>query len=297
MTADRRITGEANVLLGFSSMNTRDEVPLRELAAELETRGFESIWVGEHSHIPARRQTPYPRGGELPDPYRRMMDPYIGLAIAAAATVTLKVGTGATLPLERDIFELAKTVSTLDQVSGGRLAFGVGVGWNREELADHQAIPWSKRYLALRECITALRTLWTDDEAQYHGTYYDFEPVWSFPKPAQVPLPVWCGMSGPLGMREAATWGDGWMPIDAALGDVRESVQKFRRMLEDCGRDPATVPISIVAFGDPSSATLDSYAALGAYRVVIDPGRAGWDDATRTRPFIDRYAELIKDLA
>jgi probable F420-dependent oxidoreductase len=286
------------VLLGFSSMNTRDELPLRELAVELETRGFESIWVGEHSHIPAGRQTPYPRGGELPDPYRRMMDPYIGPALAAAATVTLKVGTGATLPLERDIFELAKTVSTLDQLSGGRLVFGVGVGWNREELADHRAIPWSKRYLALRECIAALRALWTEEEAQYHGTYYDFNPVWSFPKPAQVPhLPVWCGMSGPLGMRETVAWGDGWMPIDAALGNVRESVQRFRRMLEEAGRDPATVPVSIVAFGDPGPATLEAYAELGAHRVVIGPGRAGWDDATRTRPFIDRYAELIKDLA
>src|SRR5438270_6555277 len=140
-------------------MNTPEEVRPDRLARALEERGYESLWIGEHSHIPVSRRTPYPAGGELPDVYRRMMDPFVSLTVAAAATTRLRIGTGVALPLERDVLTLAKEVATIDVLSGGRFLFGVGVGWNVEELADHRDIPWDRRYVALRECIAALRAL------------------------------------------------------------------------------------------------------------------------------------------
>ena len=143
------------------------------------------------------------------------------------------------LPLEHDIFALAKTVSTLDHLSGGRLAFGVGVGWNEEELADHRPVPWSQRYLALGESVAALRALWRDEDSEFHGRWFDFEAVWSFPKPLQRPHPpVLCGTAGRTGTREAIAWSDGWMPMDIALGDVAKKVASSAAMADAAGRDP-----------------------------------------------------------
>ena len=152
--------------LGFTTMNTPEDVGPADLARTLEDLGFTSLWIGEHSHIPASRQTPYPAGGDLPPAYRRMMDPFLSLLAAAQATTSLRIGTGVALPLEHDVFQLAKTVTTLDHLSGGRFDFGVGVGWNVEQLADHRPdIPWRARYQALAECVAALRVLWCDEDA------------------------------------------------------------------------------------------------------------------------------------
>ena len=278
-------------------MSTPEELRPDRLARALEDRGFDSLWYGEHSHIPVSRLTPYPRGGTMPDLYKRMMDPFISLMAAGSASTTLLVGTKICLALERDLFELAKTVSTLDLLTGGRVRFGVGVGWNREELADHSSVPFAQRYLALGERVDALRTLWTEEEPEFHGRWIDFPPAWSFPKPVQRPHPpVLAGMSGPLGMREAVAWSDGWMPIDAALGDVAGKVAIFRTILEANDRDPATFPISMVAFGDPTEATLDQYRDLGLDRVILGPGRARWDEPDQTFPFLDRYAGLLPAL-
>src|SRR6202046_902906 len=157
--------------LGFSIMSTSDEIRPDQLGRALEERGFDSLWTGEHSHIPASRQTPYPAGGEMPDQYRRMMDPFLSLLLAGTATDQLLLGLGVALPLEHDLLDLAKTVATLDRHSGGRVLFGVGVGWNREELANHRPIGWSQRYRALRECVGALRALWCEDESEFHGEF------------------------------------------------------------------------------------------------------------------------------
>ena len=145
--------------LGFSTMNTPDDVRADVLARALEERGYDSLFMGEHSHIPVSRKTPYPAGGELPPQYLRMMDPFVSLTMAAMATTTLRLGAGVALALEHDVMDLAKSAATLDLISGGRLLFGVGVGWNEEELANHRPIPWKKRYLALEECVGALRRL------------------------------------------------------------------------------------------------------------------------------------------
>ena len=285
--------------LGFSSMNTPEEMAPDKLARALEDRGYDSLWIGEHTHIPTSRRTPYPAGGELPEPYLRMMDPYVALMLAASATTSLLVGTSVALPLEHDVLALAKTAATLDRLSGGRLAFGVGVGWNQEELANHTDIPWAQRYLALEECVEALRCLWTQDVSEYHGRYFDFDPVWSLPKPKRAPLPVYCGMGGRLGTQHAVRWADGWMPMDVALGSIAKGqierkVGLFRAAAADAGR--ADIPITMVAFGDPTVETLHHYAALGVERTILGASRADWDDPATTMPFLDRYAELIPEL-
>lgn len=279
-------------------MNNLEEIAPAQLGRELEDRGFDSLWYGEHSHIPVSRTTPYPAGGEMPDQYRRMMDPFLSLLLAAAATDHLIVGTGVALPLEHDIIDLAKTVATIDVHTGGRFLFGVGVGWNEEELADHQPVPWAARYRALRECIDALRVLWTEEESEHHGEFFDFERSWMFPKPLQKPHPpVLCGTGGRLGTREAVAWADGWMPMNVALGDVARKVTKFRQVATEAGRDPAAIPITMVSMGDIDLATLAAYRDLGVERTVVGAARTGWDDPTTMLPCIDDYAAMIPELA
>ncbi len=269
--------------LGFTTMNTPQDVRPDVLARALEARGYASLFIGEHSHIPASRRTAYPTGGEMPDQYRRMMDPFVSLTMAALATERLQIGTGVCLVLEHHVLDLAKSVATLDLISGGRLVFGVGVGWNAEELANHRPdIPWAQRYRATEECVAALRTCWTDDDSTFHGEFFDFDAVWSFPKPLQRPHPpIVLGTSGRLGTVHAVRWADEWMPMDIGLGDVARKITRFRAEAAAAGRE---IPISLVTFGDPTPETLHAYSDLGVVRTVIGSGahrlgRPGDDDA------------------
>ncbi len=282
--------------LGFTSMNTVDDPPPDELGRALEDRGFDSFWVGEHSHIPTSRRTPYPAGGEMPEQYKHMMDPFLALTAAAMATDRLLVATGVALPLERDLLTLAKTVATLDHLSDGRLLFGVGVGWNREELADHRPdLPWAQRYRALREAVTALRSLWTEDAASFRGEWFEFEAAWSYPKPRQRPHPpVYLGASGRFGTAHAVEWSDGWAPMDLGLGNVAARIARFRQATAAAGR--AEIPVTLVTFGDPAPDTLRAYRDLGVERAVVGANRTGWADSATTYPFLDTYAGLIDDL-
>jgi probable F420-dependent oxidoreductase len=282
--------------LGFTTMNTPDDVRPDALAAALEARGYGSLFIGEHSHIPVSRLTPYPAGGTMPDQYRRMMDPFVSLAVAASSTSSLRLGIGVCLVLEHDLFDLAKSVATLDVLSGGRVVFGVGVGWNAEELANHRPdVAWNRRYRATEECVAALKQCWTADEAEFHGEFFDFDPVWSYPKPAQHPYPpIVLGTAGRLGTEHAVRWADEWMPMDIALGDVARKLGKFRQIAERAGR---TIPISLVTYGEPAPDTLRQYRDLGVERTIIGSGRAGWSDPATAMPFIDRYAGLIPELA
>jgi probable F420-dependent oxidoreductase len=283
--------------LGFASMNTPEDVPVATLAVELEARGFTSLWMGEHSHIPVDRRTPYPAGGDMPEQYRRMMDPFPSLLVAAGATEKLRVGTGVALPLEHDVFALAKTVATVDRLSGGRFDFGVGVGWNVEELAGSRPdVPWASRYRALEDCVGALVALWTHEEAAHHGRWFDFDAVWCEPKPLQTPHPpIVCGMSGRLGTAHAVAWADEWMPVDIGLGDVEKKVGLFRAAVAAAGR--ADIAITMVAWGDPTPDALHRYRDLGVRRVVLGPGRERWHDPASTIPFLDRYAAVVAELA
>jgi len=281
--------------IGYTTMNTPADIAPRVLGPMLEDAGFDSIWIGEHSHIPVSRATPYPTGGDMPWQYTTMMDPFISLTQIGEHTTNLLLGLGVALPLEHDVLALAKTAATLDVLSNGRLQFGVGVGWNQEELANHSSVKWSMRYRALAECVGALRSLWVDDESEFHGEYFNFDKVWSRPKPMQNPHPpIWFGAGGKLGSQHTIAWADGWMPLDVTLGDVTKRVNKFRQLSADAGR--LDIPISMVAFGDPTLDTLLMYRDLGIERVIVGSGRDGWDDPSGVPAFIDRYAEMRDQL-
>ncbi len=281
--------------IGYTTMNTPADIAPRVLGPMLEDAGFDSIWIGEHSHIPVSRATPYPTGGDMPWQYTTMMDPFISLTQIGERTTHLLLGLGVALPLEHDVLALAKTAATLDVLSNGRLQFGVGVGWNQEELANHSSVKWSMRYRALAECVGALRSLWVDDESEFHGEYFNFDKVWSRPKPMQNPHPpIWFGAGGKLGSQHTIAWADGWMPLDVTLGDVTKRVNKFRQLSVDAGRHD--IPISMVAFGDPTLDTLLMYRDLGIERVIVGSGRDGWEDPSGVPAFIDRYAEMRDQL-
>ena len=277
--------------IGYTTMNTPADIAPRVLGPMLEDAGFDSIWIGEHSHIPVSRATPYPTGGDMPWQYTTMMDPFISLTQIGEHTSNLLLGLGVALPLEHDVLVLAKTAATLDVLSNGRLQFGVGVGWNQEELANHSSVKWSMRYRALAECVSALKSLWIDDESEFHGSYFNFDKVWSRPKPMQNPHPpIWFGAGGKLGSQHTIAWADGWMPLDVTLGDVTKRVNKFRQLSTDAGRQD--IPISMVAFGDPTLDTLMMYRDLGIERVIVGSGREGWEDPSGVPAFIERYATM-----
>ncbi len=283
--------------LGFSSMNTAQDPAPDLLARTLEEAGFESLWYGEHSHIPVSRKTPYPAGGELPGPYRKMMDPYISLMAAAAVTSKLKLGTGIALLLERELFSQAKTIATLDRLSGGRVIIGCGVGWNEEEFSNATRLPWQRRYLAMRETVQAQRALFTAAEPAFHGELIDFDPVWLDPKPLQPGgPPVVFGAMGPLGVRHAASWADGWMPVDVALPDVARGIADFRQLVRDCDRNPDEVEITLVVMAEVSADLLKSYRDMGIDRCNIGVGMQNWDKPEMVMPMIERFSKLIPDL-
>ena len=213
--------------LGFVSLNTPRDIAPGALGQELESRGFESIWVGEHPQIPMSAQDQFPAG--LLAAQKRMWDPLLSLLVAAQATTNLRIGTAVALPLERELFTFAKEVATLDQMSRGRLLLGVGVGL-RAELEVSRSIGWSDRYRALGDMVAALDSLWSDDEPEYHGEFNDFGPVWSYPKPHQRPRPpLLAATTGPKATRDCRAWADGWLPGDAAFKDVSSALADFRR--------------------------------------------------------------------
>ncbi len=280
--------------LGFVSLNTPRDLECDVLGAELEARGFESLWVGEHPQIPVSAQGQLP--ASLLDAQKQMWDPLLSLLAAAQATTTLRVGTSVVLPLERELFTFAKQVATLDQLSQGRLVLGVGVGI-RAELEMSSPIAWEDRYRALADMVAALKKLWTDDEAEHHGEFYEFEPVWSYPKPVQQPNPtLLAATTGPKATRECLAWADGWLPGDAAFRDLAAAVADYRHAAEEVGRDPATLDLTVMAWGDPKPEKLTRYRDLGFNRVVLGGGRSDADDPSTTLSYLDRYASVADEL-
>ncbi len=283
--------------LGFSSMNTPHDPNPAELAKTLEEAGFESLWYGEHSHIPMSRRTPYPPGGDLPEPYKKMMDPYVSLMAAASVTSTLKLGTGIALLLERDIFSQAKTIATLDRLSNGRVMIGTGVGWNEEEFINVTNLPWKRRYLSLKETVAATRVLFTEDEPEFHGELIDFDKVWFEPKPVQPKGPkLTFGAMGPLGVRHAAEWADGWMPVDVVMPDVEAAIKDFKAQVQSFGRNPDDVEITMVVMSEVSADLLKRYRDYGVTRCNIGVGMQNWDKPEIIEPMIEEFAKLIPAL-
>jgi len=278
-------------------MNTADDPAPDILAKTLEDAGFESLWYGEHSHIPVERRTPYPAGGDLPEPYKKMMDPYISLMAAAAVTTRLKLGTGIALLMERELFSQTKTIATLDRLSNGRVLIGCGVGWNQEEFENATHLPFNRRYLALKETVQAQRALLTDPEPEYHGELVNFDPVWCEPKATRPGgPPVLLGAMGPLGVRHAAQWADGWMPVDVAMQDVAQDIRNFKQQVRDYGRDPDSVEITLVVMAPVTADLLKSYRDIGIDRCNIGVGMENWDKPEIVMPMIEQFSKIIPEL-
>jgi probable F420-dependent oxidoreductase len=279
--------------IGVFSFNTHYGIGPAELARALEARGFDSLWIGEHTHIPVSRKTPYPAGGELPRQYSNMMDPFVSLMAAGGATERLKLATGVCLVIERDPLTLAKEIATLDQLTNGRFLFGIGGGWNAEDMANH-GTAFESRWRVLKERIEAMKVLWTEDEASYHGEFVDFDPVWSFPKPKQKPYPpVIFGGGTALGRKRVVEYCDGWAPIDMLVGDLKAAMADLHTRCEQAGRDPASIEVSMWCWDPPDQARLEQYRELGFARAVLF---LPVDDRAAEMPFLDRYAAMIPQL-
>jgi probable F420-dependent oxidoreductase len=262
------------------------------LAAVLEARGFDSVWAPEHSHIPLSRRSPFPAGGELPKQYYDVMDPFVSLAAAAAATSRLRLGTGVALVVQRDPIQTAKQVASLDRLSGGRFLFGVGAGWNAEEMADHGTTDFKARHKLMRERIAAMRAIWTQSPAEYHGELVEFGPMIAEPKPLQRPHPpVIVGGAFPWGARRALRYGNGWIPhaTRPQYDDVTQFMPEFHRMAAEAGRSPAEVPVTV--FGPkPDPDRLRRWRDAGVARVVVALPAATADTVL---PILDRWAGVI----
>lgn len=264
---------------GISTFVTDQGIRPAALAKAVEERGFESLFVTEHSHIPASRKTPYPAGGELPGVYYRSLDPFVALSAAAAVTEQLLLGTAVLLLVQRDVIHTAKEVATLDLISGGRFVFGVGVGWNKEEMADHGTDP-STRGALLDEQLRALQEIWASEKAEFHGRFVDFDPMYSWPKPVQQPHPPIYVGGGAAAARRAAKFGFGWIPNGVA--------------------DAADVPAQVAqAEGVPMTISpvrrkpeiVEAYAAAGVERVSF---MLGTKPESETLQDLDKLAALME---
>jgi len=256
--------------IGVCIFATEYAIRIDELAREVEQRGFESLWVPEHTHIPTSRRSPFAGGQPLPEEYKHTLDPFVALMAAAAVTKRLRVGTGICLIIERDTITTAKAVASLDLLSNGRFELGIGGGWNAEEMEHHGTI-FKSRFQRLREQVLAMKELWTKDVAEYHGDFVDFSPSWSWPKPVQKPHPpVLLGGGATNVLQRVVAWGDGWLPNRITPEQVRESRVTLDRLAKDAGRDPSKLTISV--FGQPPDRDLiRRYFDAGAARVIVRP--------------------------
>jgi probable F420-dependent oxidoreductase len=274
---------------GITMFLTDQSIGPAELAVETEARGFESLYIPEHTHIPVSRSTSVPTGdGELKPEYSRTLDPFVALTAAAGATERLTVGTGICLVAQHDPIVLAKSVATLDLISGGRFTFGVGFGWNREELADH-GVAFADRREVVRERMLAMQALWTNDVASFAGEHVRFEASWQWPKPLQQPRPpvLVGGSSGPKLFRHVAEWADGWIPVGG--GGLTEAIPRLRD--EWAGRDRDPADLQIVPFGSvPTPGKLEHFHDIGVTEVVF---RLPSGPRQEVMPVLDEYAGLL----
>ncbi len=258
-----------------------------ELSKAVEERGFESLFLPEHTHIPSSRLTPRPGGGELPEKYSHTLDPFVALGAAAAVTKTLRLGTGICLVIERDPIILAKEVASLDHLSGGRVDFGIGGGWNREEMENH-GTNYARRWKLMRERVEAMKSIWTQEKATYHGEFVNFDAIWSWPKPVQRPHPpVLVGSDGPRGIQRVVRYGDEWFPGARGVDSFEDKIKELNDLAARAGRGP----ISVSVFGvPPDPARLEQYRLDGVTRCLFALPSAGADVVL---PKLDELAELI----
>src|SRR3954454_6485716 len=279
---------------GASMFFTDYSMTAGALARALEERGFESVWAPEHSHIPASRKTPWGGGGELPKRYYDVMDPFVSLTLAAAPPTTLLLGTGVCLLNQRDTIQTAKLVASLDHVSGGRFLFGIGVGWNREEMENH-GTAFDTRARLVRERVEAMKAIWTKSKAEYHGEFVDFDPIMAWPKPVQKPHPpVIVGGAFPYSARRAIRYGEGWIPQASrgAYAEITDMIPEFRKMATEAGRDPKSIEIT-VWFPKKDADLMKRYQDLGVARVVFNLES---EKADKVLPVVDGWAGLMRQV-
>lgn len=277
--------------IGLTMFVTDYSIAPHELAKEAEARGFESLWLPEHTHIPASRKTPYPAGGELPEEYWHTLDPFGALCAAAVVTKTIKLGTGICLLIERDTIVTARAAATLDRLSNGRFIFGVGGGWNAEEMENHGTI-FKTRFKKLKEQVLATRAIWTQDTASFRGELVRFDEIWCHPKPVQRPSPaIVIGGLSTQAIDRVLDYGDGWLPIDGGMGPdaLRPLLDELERRRQRSGRARASLSISV--YGVPANAeALTKYRALGVERVIF---RMRSEARDAVLPKLDRLAALL----
>jgi probable F420-dependent oxidoreductase len=269
---------------GLYIFPTDQTMPPNDVARAAEDRGFEALIFPEHTHMPLDH-TPFPSGGEVPVHYKRTLDPFVAITAAAAATQRLQVGTGVCLIPQHDPITLAKQVASADLLSGGRVLFGIGAGWNVPETANHGTDP-DHRFGVMRERIEAMKAIWTEDEASYHGRHVDFDALWSWPKPVQKPHPpILVGGSGPHVFKRVLAYGDEWMPNRDK--DLKARIGELGRRTPAAGRDP--IPVSY--FGaQPTRAAIDALEEVGVYKVFIGLPSAGRDEVERA---LDEAAQVM----
>ena len=287
---------------GICSVPTHYTIPPAELGRWAEANGFESLWYGEHSHIPTSRRTPFPMGGELPQFYKEFFDPFIALTAAAAVTTRLKVGTSVCLVPEHNSINLAKTVSCVDQVSAGRLLLGIGAGWNAEEMADH-GVDLKDRWKVTREGVLAMKEIWTKEVAEYHGKFVNFDPLWCWPKPVRAGgPPVLMGASSKWVPQRVVEYCDGWFPIDVgptATADLANGIAAIRAEAARRGRPISQFDFTVLtAFDMGAGGGLDNrireLIELGFNRLLL---MAPVARPEKQWPVLERYAALIRQFA
>jgi probable F420-dependent oxidoreductase len=273
---------------GLSMFITDETIAPVELGRAAEDAGFEALFVPEHTHIPASRESPWPGGDQLPREYSHTLDPFVALGAVAATTERLRVGTGIALIVERDPITLAHEAATLDHLSGGRFELGIGAGWNLEEMRNHGTDP-ARRFAVMRERALAVREIWTQEEASFHGEFVNFDRAISFPKPVQTPHPpILFGGATAQGRARVVEYCDGWIPIDVLLDDLPAAIADLRQKAQAAGRRPDQLSVSVFAFKPPTPDAVRRMEDLGVERVtMVAPRRL--DDAL---PFLDRMATL-----
>lgn len=286
--------------IGVSMFPTDYSISPADLAVDCEERGLESLWIPEHSHIPAALQSEWPGGPEMPKQYFHCLDPFVALAAAAAVTKTIKLATGICLVVQRDPIQLAKQVATLDQISGGRFILGVGGGWNAEEMGNH-GTSFETRFRLMRERIASMKAIWMEEEAEYHGEFVDFDRIIARPKPVQKPYPpIIVGGGFPHSARRAIEYGDGWIPVGRLDLDIDGLLAGFHQLARDAGRDPETLGVSVFGlnrvFVEPnayfrSDGDIARYRDAGVHRVVFMLPTV---DRQSVLPMLDQAAAFVE---
>ncbi|MPZ47466.1 MAG: TIGR03619 family F420-dependent LLM class oxidoreductase [Betaproteobacteria bacterium] len=281
------------MLTGVYYFPTDYGIDIAELARALEDRGYESLFVCEHTHIPVSRKTPFPGGGELPKKYKHTHDPFVALSFAAAATRKLKLGTGIALVAQRDPIVTAKSVASLDQLSDGRFVFAIGGGWNVDEMENHGA-RYETRFKLLRERVLAMKAFWTQEEAAFHGEFVNFDPAWMYPKPKQRPHPpVLIGGESEYTIKRVVEFADGWFPRPRKGWEPKSAAARLKAAAQAAGRDPATLQITVFA-APPDREKLVPYREAGITRALFEVPDVSRDEILR---ILDKNAPLVAELA